>query len=259
MRQSLGDIVLLEGSNELNIQMVPLAPAQFEYVSNIRQESWPGTRGYGGIKFEVDIKNIGGTAGICHPVAWIEASAGAGNYYVDMGEQLIAPGQTATFYGEWSLTWRLGPYDWWEARNIISEAGVITFAFGRSLKLISVDIEPAGGGEYWVTQTIRVPSNNACFIPTITIAGIVASQAQMYPPRFDYPQIRITRSGEYKIRGVYEAYIGDPYYGNFPVALPKGTYNIVSKLRYGYVVGASSVMGWYTAWGDIVVGQVEIT
>ena len=241
----------------------PPEETQFVYISNISQQSAVKDGYKPGIKFEVDIQNVGVTQGACHPIASIESSAGAFLQEVDMGVQVIAAGGVATFAGEWY--WEYGEpdiSDWWRPRNIVSEAGVITFDFGLSLKLISVDVEPTGDGKYWVTQRIRVPSDNAAFMPTATIAGIVASKAEMYPPEWIYTTlITITYSGEYEIRGVHSGMV---YPGEAdtrksePVALPKGIYNVISSLSFGYVRGPDEIEGWRTGWENVVVGQVEI-
>lgn len=254
------DISLVEGLNELNVQMIPLGATQFEYVSDIRQQLWEGTNNLGGLKFEVDIQNIGGAVGTVHPIATIEHSFSGSPNYIDMGQQLIPPGETTTFHGEWSLQNELGPDDWWRARSIISEAGAITFDFGLSLKLISVGVEPAGGGEYWVTQIIRVPYSDAAFSSTITIAGVTASHGELYPTQWLYPQIVITHAGEYEIRGVYEGFTSP--FGHVvtvsPALLPSGTYDIIASLRYGYVVGPDEIRGWMTGWENVLVGQAVI-
>jgi len=59
MKQSSDDIVLVEGPNELNVQMVPIAVAEFAYVSALTVIlNWP-------LEAWVDIQNQGDVAAEC--------------------------------------------------------------------------------------------------------------------------------------------------------------------------------------------------
>lgn len=61
----MGDILLVEGNNELNVQLAPIGIAEFTYVSEIRliPITYQGRDIY---RLEVNIQNIGDFAGVCH-------------------------------------------------------------------------------------------------------------------------------------------------------------------------------------------------
>ena len=165
----MSDILLVEGNNQLNVQMTPVGvtpplEAEFEYASDIRTQSYqrPDYPSWAtGISFEVDIKNTGGSPGTCTATAHIETCYG--DNPVGIGTQTINPGETVTFSGNWY--WPYGPMEadeWWRPGYITSEAGDITFLFGRSLYFVSFDIPPqiASGSEYWATQVVHLPYRN---------------------------------------------------------------------------------------------------
>lgn len=62
------DIVIVEGNNELNVGMIPLGVGEFAYVSGLRRSSFQVPTIWGpktALKYEVDIQNQGGGAGVC--------------------------------------------------------------------------------------------------------------------------------------------------------------------------------------------------
>lgn len=157
------DIILVEGNNELNVQLVPIAvaPAEFEYASDVRQTPFtpsPAYFGSAGMKYEVDIQNIGGIAGSCTVVGHIDTSLQKNTF--GMGTQVINPGQVVTFKGQWIFNGDEAAGDWWmkDGGYIVSEAGCISYKFGRSVYLVSFDIPPqvASGGEFWPTQVVHL-------------------------------------------------------------------------------------------------------
>ncbi len=271
----MSDIVLVEGLNELNVAMTPLVVgvAEFVYASDIRQQGYqrPGYPEWAtGISFEVDIKNIGGSPGTCTPIAHIETCYGDNS--VGMGTQTIDPGQTVTFSGNWY--WPYGVREegeWWRAGYIRSEAGDITFLFGRSIYFVSFDI-PAplvAGSQYWASQVIHLPGGNYTFEGTLSVGGAVASRGTIGVNTV-WDDIILTTAKDYTLRGISTRLDIDPD-GNLrpkgtmlqAVAPARGIYPVTHSLHYRSLVylgdnqwGASGPSGYL--WQNKVVGQVQI-
>jgi len=165
----MGDIVLVEGLNELNVEMTPLAAqvALFVYASDVRQTPYTRPGGWEGVKYEVDIQNVGGVAGSCTAVGWVDCTLqyntfGMGIDFINPRSgtpQVINPGQVVTFKGQWE--WQSPTEDdWWfkDSGYIRSEAGCISFKFGRSVYPVSLDIpsQIPSGGEFWPTQVVHL-------------------------------------------------------------------------------------------------------
>ncbi len=281
----MSDIVLVEGNNELNVAMTPLAVgvAEFVYASDIRQQGYqrPGYPEWAtGISFEIDIKNVGGSPGTCTPIAHIIDC-----YYdnsVGMGTQTINPGQTVTFSGNWY--WPYGPREageWWGAGYIMSEAGPISFAFGRSLYFVSADIpaQVPSGGEFWATQVVHLPAGGnyrfevALILPGAGAFGTAISGALVSANPYGGKQglaydILLTGAKDYTVRGIWlrdtdegpsfphpaKAICYDRWHTASPI--PPGIYNVISSIRFWTIV--DGITDRTFTWPNMVVGQVQI-
>lgn len=113
------DIVIIEGNNELNVEMVPIAAAQFIYVSSLRREPI----GYDA-RWSVDVQNTGEAPGELTVVLYNRMQEPGGiNWSAfmarDSDTHIVQPGQVVTFSGVVFI----GPY----TRQIMvkSEAGTL--------------------------------------------------------------------------------------------------------------------------------------
>ncbi len=121
-------MILVEGNNELNVQMVPIGIAEFAYVSGLRQSFFETGTIWGVktcVRYEVDIQNQGDSPAVCsvmfqssmqhpyQPGVWADWNTMdfTTKYYVNpaytggrteeiMGlvEIELAPGETRTFW-----------------------------------------------------------------------------------------------------------------------------------------------------------------
>ena len=103
---------IVEGNNELNVELVPIGVTEFAYVSDIRQTTYY-TSAHGrtnelAVRVEIDIQNTGGTPGLC--VVTVERSLlmsldGEHEWdWMDTGwkegllEATLQPGEVVTFW-----------------------------------------------------------------------------------------------------------------------------------------------------------------
>jgi len=249
-----------------------VGPPELVYVSDIRRQSYqrPGYPSWArGIEFWVDIKNTGGMPGNCTPIAYIEDCYNMN--VINMGTQTINPGQTVTFYGNWY--WPYGerePDEWWRAQSIQSEAGAISFDWGRRLYLVSFDI-PAqilSGSEFWATQVVHLPGAQdmrfACSLILKNVKQGTASRAKVGGSGFPWVEgeygendIVMMTEGDCTIRGVYSHSVSYPAkaeYWDRPnyIPLPPGLYDVISQIRW------QRNTSYGVCWDNYVIGQVEI-
>lgn len=114
--------------------------AVFVYASDVRQTPMlVQDAPWGGMEYEVDIRNTGGAAGSCTAVGLADSNAEGHNEF-RLGTQVINPGQTAAFKGRWRWPWQPEEDEWWfkDGGFILSEAGPISFKFGRSVYPIGI-------------------------------------------------------------------------------------------------------------------------
>ena len=123
---AVSDIVLIEGLNELNVQMVPLPTAEFAYVSGITFSHPAGELDYF-LQADVDIQNTGSVAAIC-TVNLQDRIQGAyegpwGGWHdfrtsiANLMSALLQPGEIRTFFGTVWYVSQVNP-DQWEVRFI---------------------------------------------------------------------------------------------------------------------------------------------
>jgi len=288
----MSDILLVEGNNELNVQLTPIQAAQalFVYASDVRQTSWLEAS-YGGMKYEVDIQNIGGVAGSCAAVGYVDSSAPSTSF--KMGTQVINPGQVVTFKGQWKWGFVPEEDDWWfkDGGYIVSEAGPISFKFGRSVYLVSFDIpsQIPSGGEFWPTQVVHLAGggDGELFMVWLELRGPQSSYVSratihaLYPGAyadstwFALGNVKLlTIASNYTIRGTYgqEINAGNPGAPNLPckatwpggfhiydpwLPLPPGVYDVISSL-YWSTQAAGYAPGHRRPIWSYIVGQVEV-
>lgn len=136
------DITLVAGMNELNVAMAPVgtpppsSEAQFVYANDpVITRVTPPTLGLAqpSVVISFEITNTGGTAGLVTPI--IAASFdGDRSHVYPPDPQTIQPGDTVTFTKKYYF------FEWYELDSITSEAGVMSFLFGRTLSLDSFTI-----------------------------------------------------------------------------------------------------------------------
>ncbi|GEM_PF-5985910 len=244
--------------------------AKFIYASDVKQTLYhqPNYPAWAeGLEISVDIKNTGSGAGTCTPIWYVETCYGY--HTVGLGQQIVNPGETATFSGRWY--WPYGPMEpdeWWRPGFIISGAGPISLAFGRSLYLVSVDIpsQIISGSKYLATQTIHLPYAadslfrvELCLTPT---RRSVASSALI--GAVTYANIILTATKDYEVKGVYTDRVSYPAeaidwdYWNRPFPLPRGTYNVVSSVYHWYATNEYMTAGYGWIWENYIVGQVQV-
>jgi hypothetical protein len=136
------------------------AEAEFEYVSDVRIKPWPEATSSPNAIFEVDVKNVGNSLGICSGTIYLDTSLQKNTVPISSGLDLIKPGETRTLQAKWQAGAGWSEDDWWfkDGGYIVSEAGCISLKFGRSVYLVSFDIpgQIASGGEFWPTQVIHL-------------------------------------------------------------------------------------------------------
>lgn len=119
----MGDIVLVEGRNELNVQLIPVAQAEFYMPAEMRKAMYPTIDPYTVCEVWVDVTNNGGAPGI--QVVHVWDSAGNVDDYITV---TLQPGETKTVFHrtQWidfsriSRYWVKAQGDWEE--NNYSEA-----------------------------------------------------------------------------------------------------------------------------------------
>lgn len=262
---SNGQLIYLFRADE-DVVIVSPVPAEFIYASDVREWSIAG-----GIAFSVDIKNIGGTAGSCSATAYIGTSSLRESR--GMGTKTIGPGETATFSGIYYTTWITEPWEWYRTEFILSGAGPISFEFGRSLYLVSIDIPPqiVSGEEYWATMVVHLPYASTyhftCSLGLVVDGSSLASSAAIGGTAYGFPHwdIQLTATKDYTIRGVYRNRVSYPavatrvYYraGWKEEPLSPGIYDIAAGVYKRLIVGPDEY-GYDRPCWSYIVGQVEV-
>ena len=276
-----------------SFKAIEVTPALFVYASDVRQTPWtpyPQYPARTGMKYEVDIQNIGGVAGSCTAVGHVDATAQKNTF--SMGTQVINPGQVATFKGQWEWGFVPEEDDWWfkDGGYIVSEAGCISFKFGRSVYLVSFDIpsQIPSGGEFWPTQVVHLAGggDGELFMVWLELRGPQSSYVSratihaLYPGAyagdtwFALGNVKLLSiASDYTIRGTYgqELYAGSDGAPNLPckatypgfriynpwLPLPPGVYDVISSL-YWSTQAAGYAPGHRRPIWSIKVGQVQV-
>ncbi len=114
MRQKLDDIVLVEGDNELNVQLVPIpvAEAEFYMSAEMRKSMYPTIEPYTVCEVWCDITNKGDASGTRN----VHILDSVGNVDFTM-EVTLQPGETYTWHrAQWIDFSRISRY-WVKAQG----------------------------------------------------------------------------------------------------------------------------------------------
>jgi len=219
------------------------APAKFEYASDIRKQT--GTDAYGRLVayIEVDIKNIGGSPGSCTAAAFIRTSLGSWN--VPMGTKEINPGGVVAFFGTWEPRARPGDFDWLDYIHITSEAGPISFAYGRRLKFISYEpAEITPGTAFTPAMTLLLPyQSKVAYYCWLSIGRNRVINVTIGAPDYTYNPLdrKMYATGTYTLTGA-------------KTSLPPGIYDVKTR-----VIKDSDRTMWTTfVFYDAPVGKLKV-
>ena len=249
------------------------AEAEFEYVSDVRIKPWPEATSSPNAIFEVDVKNVGNSLGICSGTIYLDTSLQYSTVKISSGLDVIKPGETRTLQAKWQ--WPAGGIsedDWYfpDHGYIQTQAGCISLKFGRSIYPVSFapsQIASGGtvtakavfhlaAGRKWYDSSIS-PTTGKPFGLTgdffrVTLPNKIITVHALYPG-VDVPDLGFVSLGDMLLL----PYASD-YTFEFPLGpLSPGIYDIVASLMWSYqAAGFSSWRG--SLLGQYKVGQVEV-
>jgi len=246
----MSDILLVEGNNELNVQLTLIQAAQalFVYASDIVLTTPDYT-------ISVDIKNEGGAPGQCTVDAYATTEEGPFREYTAVATATINPGETKTLTGRIVCS-EAG----WQLLYIISEAGPLSYKFGRSLYPISVDFptEITSGSQFWASMAIHIPQGAPQISAALGVSnwGVNPSICGGWLPVGTYGDVLlkgVSSAGKWIMAVATRTLMVAPgVYKHEPV--PPGTYDVISQVSYwsGGTLGLTIPIWAYK------VGQIKV-
>jgi hypothetical protein len=248
------------------------AEAEFEYVSDVRIKPWPEATSSPNAIFEVDVKNVGNSLGICSGTIYLDTSLQYNTVPISSGLDLIKPGETRTLQAKWQAGAGWSEDDWYfpDSGYIETQAGCISYKFGRSIYPVSfVPSQITSGsivtakavfhlaaGRKWYDSSIS-PTTGKPFGLTgdffrVKLPNKVITVHALYPG-VDVPDLGYISFGDMLLL----PYASD-YTFEFPLGpLSPGIYDIIATLQWSYQAAAFApwhvrLLGWYK------VGQVQV-
>ena len=248
------------------------AEAEFEYVSDVRIKPWPEATSSPNAIFEVDVKNVGNSLGICSGKVYLDTSLQKNTVPISSGLDIIKPGETRTLQAKWQAGAGWSEDDWYfpDSGYIETQAGCISYKFGRSIYPVSfVPSQITSGstvtakavfhlaaGRKWYDSSIS-PTTDKPFGLTgdffrVTLPNKVFTVHALYPG-VDVPDLGYISFGDMLLLP-YES----DYTFEFPLGpLSPGIYDIIATLQWSYQAAAFApwhvrLLGWY------IVGQVQV-
>jgi hypothetical protein len=248
------------------------AEAKFEYVSDVRIKPWPEATSSPNAIFEVDVKNVGNSLGICSGKVYLDTSLQYNTVPISSGLDVIKPGETRTLQAKWQAGAGWSEDDWYfpDSGYIETQAGCISYKFGRSIYPVSfVPSQITSGsivtakavfhlaaGRKWYDSSIS-PTTGKPFGLTgdffrVKLPNKVITVHALYPG-VDVPDLGYISFGDMLLL----PYASD-YTFEFPLGpLSPGIYDIIATLQWSYQAAAFApwhvrLLGWYK------VGQVQV-